>query len=112
MQAGANKTSSGKDKDVEMSDQVDSDVVVPAKPVKKTTKKTTRVDARNTDPPQVSKRRTRSTCVVKNEEDEDMEDTDEDAEDDDAFVVDDGYKSTRKSRPKAKEVQKFFSGMR
>jgi hypothetical protein len=49
---------------------------------------------------------------VENEEDEDMEDTDEDAEDDDAFVVDDGYKSTRKSRPKAKEVQKFFSGMR
>ncbi|RYN47698.1 hypothetical protein AA0114_g7566 [Alternaria tenuissima] len=112
MQAGANKTSSGKDKDVEMSDQVDSDVVIPAKPVKKTTKKTARVDARNTDPPQVSKRRTRSTCVVENEEDEDMEDTDEDAEDDDAFVVDDGYKSTRKSRPKAKEVQKFFSGMR
>ena len=112
MQAGANKTSSGKDKDVEMSDQVDSDVVVPAKPVKKTTKKTTRVDARNTDPPQVSKRRTRSTCVVENEEDEGMEDSDEDAEDDDAFVVDDGYKSTRKSRPKAKEVQKFFSGMR
>jgi len=112
MQAGANKTSSGKDKDVEMSDQVDSDVVVPAKPVKKTTKKTARVDPRNTDPPQVSKRRTHSTCVVENEEDEDMEDTDEDAEDDDAFVVDDGYKSTRKSRPKAKEVQKFFSGMR
>ncbi|RYN84707.1 hypothetical protein AA0117_g1609 [Alternaria alternata] len=112
MQAGANKTSSGKDKDVEMSDQVDSDVVVPAKPVKKTTKKTARVDARNTDPPQVSKRRTRSTCVVEDEEDEGMEDSDEDAEDDDAFVVDDGYKSTRKSRPKAKEVQKFFSGMR
>ncbi|RYO67417.1 hypothetical protein AA0113_g4578 [Alternaria arborescens] len=112
MQAGANRTSSGKDKDVEMSDQVDSDVVVPAKRVEKTTKKTARVDARNTDLPQVSKRRTRSTRVVGNEEDKDMEDTDEDAEDDDAFVVDDGYKSTRKSRPKAKEVQKFFSGMR
>ena len=95
-----------------MSDQVDSDVVVPAKRVEKTTKKTARVDARNTDLPQVSKRRTRSTRVVGNEEDKDMEDTDEDAEDDDAFVVDDGYKSTRKSRPKAKEVQKFFSGMR
>ncbi|KAL1799812.1 hypothetical protein ACET3X_000154 [Alternaria dauci] len=123
IQAGTNKTASAKDKDVEMSDDDQSDIVAPAKPVKKTTEKTMRIETHDTVPVDVVKRRTRSTYVLKEEdkglededEDEDMEDTDDAAEDEDAFVVDDGWEPTCKAASKRKlsseEKRKLFRGV-
>ncbi|KAG9192840.1 hypothetical protein G6011_11574 [Alternaria panax] len=111
VQARANKTSSVKNYDVDMSDEDDEDVVVPARPVKKTTKKTTQVKEPTPEPSQPSRRHTRSSYIVEDEDDGDMEGDNEDAEDDDAFVVDDGWKPTRKSRLNAREKSRLFAGM-
>jgi hypothetical protein len=109
MQASADKASSIKDENVEMSDSNDSDVLVRTRPVKKTTKKTTQVNAPTIVPSQASTRRTRSTFVVEDPEDEDTEDADEDIEDNiDTFVEDDGYEPKRKSKIGAMTGSKLF----
>jgi hypothetical protein len=109
MQASVDKASSTKDEDVEMSEWNDSDGLVRSRPVKKTTKKTTQVNAPTIVPSQASTRRTRSTSVVEDPEDEDTEDADEDFEDNiDTFVEDDGYEPKRKSKIDAMTGSKLF----
>jgi hypothetical protein len=89
----------------------------PVKPVKKTTKETTRVDAPTVVPLQASTRQTRRILIVEDSVNESMEDTregsDEDTEDDeDDFVVDDGYESKpkRKSKLSARDKKRLFAG--
>jgi hypothetical protein len=104
MQAGASKASSIDSKDVEMGN----------KPVKSTTKKTTKANAPSTQPSQTGRPRTRSNWVVGNSEDEDMEDADQDTDNESEFadfIEDDIGGRKRKSNIGAMASSRLFAGL-